>query len=124
MFRIVYPAEMFSGQEEQVAFTLLDNAGAAIGIEITPSASPTTPAAEFSPSTGTVTLTSTVVDFMAVYTPPEVTVDTDFDYQVTITDARAQSAVAITTNFRTHVKPRPPGGGGAGGQPGAVRISW
>jgi alpha-tubulin suppressor-like RCC1 family protein len=110
MLRIVYPAEMFAGQEEQVAFTLLSNAGAAIGLQITALASPTTSSADFSPATGTVTLTSTVADFMTVYTPPEVTVDTDFDYQVTITDARAQSAVAITTNFRTHVRPRPPGG--------------
>jgi len=53
-----------------------------------------------------VTLTNTVADFIAIYTPPEVTVDTDFDYQVTITDATSQTAVAITTNFRTHIKPR------------------
>jgi alpha-tubulin suppressor-like RCC1 family protein len=110
MFRIVYPAEIFAGQEEQVAFTILGNAGAAIGIQITPLGTPMAPAAEFSPATGTVTLTNTVADFMAVYTAPEVTVDTDFDYHVTITDARAQSAVAITTNFRTRIKPRPPGG--------------
>jgi alpha-tubulin suppressor-like RCC1 family protein len=110
MFRIVYPAEMFAGQEEQVTFTVLGNAGAAIGIQITPTATPTTPSADFSPATGTVTLTNTVADFMTVYTAPAVTVDTDFDYQVTITDARAQSAVAITTNFRTHIKPRPAGG--------------
>jgi hypothetical protein len=92
MFRIVYPAEMFVGQEEQVAFTLLGNAGAAIGLQITALASPTTPSADFSPATGTVTLTNTVADFMTVYTPPEVTADTTFDYQVTITDARAQGA--------------------------------
>jgi alpha-tubulin suppressor-like RCC1 family protein len=110
MFRIVYPAEIFAGQEEQIAFTIEGNAGAAIGIEITANGPPITPAAEFSPATGTVTLTNTVADFMAVYTAPEVTVDTDFDYQVTITDARAQSAVAITTNFRTRIKPRPAGG--------------
>jgi alpha-tubulin suppressor-like RCC1 family protein len=110
MFRIVYPAEMFAGQEEQVTFTIQGNAGAAIGIQITPLANPATPAAEFSPATGTVTLTNTVADFMTVYSAPTVTTETDFDYQVTITDARAQSAVAITTNFRTHIKPRPPGG--------------
>jgi hypothetical protein len=108
MFRIVYPAEIFAGQEEQVAFTILGNAGAAIAIQIAAAGS-STPAPEFSPATGTVTLTNTVADFMAVYTAPEVTVDTDFDYQVTITDARAQSAVAITTDFRTRIKPRPPG---------------
>src|SRR5215510_7341568 len=112
MFRIVYPTDMFAGQEEQVTFTVQGNAGSAIGIQITPLTSPptTTPSADFSPASGTVTLTSTVADFMTVYTPrPDVTVDTDFDYQVTITDARAQSAVAITTNFRIHVKPRPAG---------------
>jgi alpha-tubulin suppressor-like RCC1 family protein len=109
MFRIVYPADMFAGQEEQVTFTIEGNAGAAIGVQITPLATPATPAAEFSPATGTVTLTNSVADFMTVYAPPSVNVDTDFDYQVTITDARAQSAVAITTNFRIHVKPRPAG---------------
>jgi alpha-tubulin suppressor-like RCC1 family protein len=109
MFRIVYPAEVFAGQEEQVTFTLQGNAGAAIGVQITPHGS-STPAAEFSPATGTVTLTSTIADFMTVYTPPEVMVDTDLDYQVTITAASALSAVAITTDFRIHVRPRPSGG--------------
>jgi len=109
MFRIVYPATVISGLEEQVAFTIQGNAGAAIGVKITRLGSQT-PAAEFLPATGTVTLTNTVADFMTVYTPPDVTVDTQFDYQVTITDARAQSAVAVTTNFSTHVKPTPPPG--------------
>jgi alpha-tubulin suppressor-like RCC1 family protein len=59
---------------------------------------------------GTLTLTNTVADFMTAYTPPDVTVDTDVDYQVTITAASGQSAVAITTNFRTHIRPRPAGG--------------
>ena len=110
MFRIVYPTDMFAAQEEQVTFTIEGNAGAAINIQITPIEDPTTPAAEFSPATGTVTLTNTVADFMAVYTPPDVRVDTDFSYQVTITDNGAQSAVAVTTNFSIHVKPRPAGG--------------
>ncbi|TMQ18002.1 MAG: hypothetical protein E6J90_21245 [Deltaproteobacteria bacterium] len=109
MFRIAYPAEMFTGQDEQVTFTIEGNAGAAINIQITPIADPTTPAAEFSPAGGTVTLTNTVADFMAVYTPPDVMVDTDFRYQVTITDARTQGAIAVTTDFSIHVKPRPPG---------------
>ena len=108
LFRIVYPTEMFSGQEQQVIFTIQSNAGAAIGIQITPAGS-TTPSTAFSPATGTVTLTNTVADFMAVYTPPSVTSDTNFDYQVTITAAGAQTAVAITTNFRTVVKPRSAG---------------
>ena len=108
MFRIVYPTEIFAGQEEQFQFTIQGNAGAAIGIQITPLGS-TTPATEFAPATGTVTLTNTVADFMTVYTAPSVTMDTVFTYQVTITDARAQSAVAITTNFSTTIKPRPPG---------------
>ncbi len=110
MFRIVYPAEMYAGQEEQVIFTIEGNAGAAIGIKITPGGTPTTPAAEFSPATGTVTLTNTVADFMTVYTPPSVMMDTDFDYKVIITAAGAHSAVAVTTNFRIKVKPVPPGG--------------
>jgi alpha-tubulin suppressor-like RCC1 family protein len=109
MFRIAYPGEIFAGAEEQIAFTILGNAGAAIGIQITPLGSPMTPAPEFSPASGTVTLTNTVADFMTVYTAPDVTTDTDLDYQVTITDARAQTAVAITTNFRTHIIPRSPG---------------
>jgi alpha-tubulin suppressor-like RCC1 family protein len=108
MFRIVYPSEVVSGEEEQVAFTIEGNAGAAIGVLITANGS-SIPADEFSPATGTVTLTSTVADFMTVFTPPDVMADTDLDYQVTITDVRAQSAVAITTNFRTHIKPRSAG---------------
>lgn len=109
MFRIVYPAEIFAGQEEQFTFTIQGNAGAAIGFKITPLGS-TTPAAEFSPASGTVTLTNTVADFMTVFTAPAATDDTPLDYQVTITAAGAQSTVAITTNFRTTIKPRPPGG--------------
>jgi alpha-tubulin suppressor-like RCC1 family protein len=109
MFRIVYPTDVVSGLEEQVAFTIEGNAGAAIGVKITRLGSQT-PAVEFVPATGTVTLTNTVADFMTVYTPPDVMTDTQFDYQVTITDARAQSAVAVVTNFSTHVKPTPPPG--------------
>lgn len=109
MFRIAFPDTMFSGQEDQVAFTIEGNAGSAIGIQITALGSPAMPSADFTPATGTVTLTNTVADFMAVYTPPDVTEDTDFHYQVTITDARAQTAVAVTTNFSTHVKPRAAG---------------
>jgi alpha-tubulin suppressor-like RCC1 family protein len=109
LFRLVYPTDVFAGQEEQVTFTIQGNAGQAIAVQITPLATPATPAAEFSPATGTVTLTNTVADFMTVYTPPSVTVDTDFDYQATITVPSALSAVAITTNFRIHVKPRPAG---------------
>lgn len=109
MFRIVYPTSMFAGQEEQVTFTIEGNAGQAIAVQITPLATPGTPAAEFSPATGTVTLTNTVADFMTVYAPPSVTTDTDFNYQVTITAANSASAVAITTNFTIHVQPRPAG---------------
>jgi len=109
LFRIAYPDEIQAGVEEQIAFTILDNGGASVGIQITSLGNPMTPSADFSPATGAVTLTNTVADFMTVYIAPDVTTDTDFDYQVTITDARAQSAVAITTNFRTHIIPRPPG---------------
>jgi len=109
LFRIAYPGQIQAGAEEQIAFTILDNAGASVGIQITPLGNATTPSTDFSPATGTVTLTNTVADFMTVYTAPDVTTDTDFSYQVTITDARAQSAVAITTNFSTHIIPRPPG---------------
>ncbi len=109
LFRIAYPGQIQAGSEEQIAFTILDNAGASVGIQITPLGNATTPSTDFSPATGTVTLTNTVADFMTVYTAPDVTTDTDFNYQVTITDARTQSAVAITTNFSTHIIPRPPG---------------
>jgi len=109
LFRIAYPGEIQAGAEEQIAFTILDNAGASVAIQITSLGNPMTPSADFSPATGTVTLTNTVADFMTVYTAPVVTTDTDFDYQVTIIDSREQSAVAITTNFRTHIIPRPPG---------------
>jgi alpha-tubulin suppressor-like RCC1 family protein len=108
LLRIVYPAEMYAGREEQIILTVEGNTDAAIGIRIAPAA--TTTWAGFSPATGTVTLTSTVADFMTVYTPRNVTADTDFNYQVTITAAGAQSAVAITTNFKITVKPLPPGG--------------
>jgi len=109
LFRIAYPGQIQAGAEEQIAFTILDNAGASVAIQITPLGNPMTPSADFSPATGTVTLTNTVADFMTIYTAPEVTTDTDFDYQVTITDPKTQSAVAITTNFSTHIIPRPPG---------------
>ena len=108
MVRIVYPTEVVSGREEQVTFTIEANAGTDIGVQITPHGS-STPSADFSSATSIVTLASTVADFMTVYTPPEVTADTDVDYQVTITAANPLSAVAIVTNFRIHVKPRPAG---------------
>lgn len=110
MFRIVYPAEMYAGREEQVIFTIEGNAGTAVNFRIAAAAAPATPSAQFTPAAGAVTLTNTVADFMTVYTPPTVTTDTDLTYQVTITAAGAQSAVAITTNFKTKVKPIPPGG--------------
>ena len=109
MFRIAYPDTMFSGQEQQVAFTIEANAGTAIGIQIAAVGDPATPSVDFLPATGTVTLSNTVADFVATFTPPDVMVDTDFNYEVTITDARAQTAVAITTNFRIHIKPRTAG---------------
>lgn len=109
MFRIVYPEQMYAGQEEQFTFTIQGNAGQAIGFRITPVGSTTT-AAEFSPASGTVTLTNTVADFMTVFAAPDVAADTPLDYQITITAVGAQSTVAITTNFRTTIKPRPPGG--------------
>jgi alpha-tubulin suppressor-like RCC1 family protein len=109
MTRIAYPDTVFSGHEDQVAFTVEGNAGTAIGIQINAIGSPATPSADFSPASGTVTLTNTVADFVTVFTPPEVTTDTDFGYQVTITVATVQTAVAITTNFTAHVKPRAAG---------------
>lgn len=109
LLRLVYPAEMYAGREEQVTLTAEGNTGATLGIRIS-AAGTTTPSTLFSPAAGTVTLTSTVADFMTVYTPPSVATDTDFNYQVTITATGAQSAVAITTNFKTTVKPIPPGG--------------
>ena len=108
LLRIAYPGQIQAGAEEQIAFTIEANAGASVAIKITPLGGPMTPSADFSPATETVTLTNTVTDFMAVYTAPDVTVDTGFDYQVTIRDARAQSAAAVTTSFTTHVIPRPP----------------
>lgn len=111
---IIYPAEIIAGQEEQFAFTLRGNAGAAISYRISAAGS-TTPAPAFSPATGTITLTNTVADFMTVFTAPEVSSDTPIDYQVTITANGPLSAVAITTNFRTIIKPRPPGGPIVGG---------
>jgi hypothetical protein len=109
--RILYPFEMSPPNlEGQVTFTIEGNVGSVIGFQITAIASPTTPAAELSPATGTVTLTSTVADLMTVYTAPAVTVDTVFDYQITVTDISAQSAATITTNFHPHITPRPSGG--------------
>ena len=106
---ITYQSGMYPGLEEQVTFTIEGNAGATVGLQITANGTPMTPAAEFSPSTATVILTNTVADFMTVYTPPDVTTGSEFDYQVTITDARALNSVAITTIFRTYINPRPPG---------------
>jgi len=106
--RIDYYPVLHLGQEGQVIFTIEGNAGSAIDIQISPIGRPTSPAAEFSPATGTVILTNTVADFMTVYTPPVVTAYTEFDYQVTITDAKAPGAVAITTNFSTPVRTLPP----------------
>ncbi len=107
--RIAYPGKIQAGAQEQIAFTIKANAGTSVGIQITPLGNPMTPSADFSPATGTVTLTNTVADFMTVYTAPDVTTDTDFSYQVTITDARVQNAAAVTTSFTTHIIPGSPG---------------
>jgi uncharacterized protein YndB with AHSA1/START domain len=106
--RIVYPTDMFAGQQAEFAFTLEGDAGAAIAFQITAVGS-TRPAAEFSPASGIVTLTRTVTDFTTVYVPPDVTEYTDFDYQVTIADTRAPSKLAISSRFTTHVEPPPAG---------------
>ena len=66
------------------------------------------------------TLTNTVADFVTVFTPPDVTTDADFGYQVTITVAGAQTAVAITTNFTAHVKPRAAGRFATGTKPSVL----
>ena len=122
MFRISYPAEIFAGQEEQVTFTIQGNAGIPIHVRITAVGSPGTPAAAFSPATGTVTLTNTVANFMAVYTAPEVTEDTQLEYLVTISAANSATSVAVSTNFQTTVKRRPPGGVVTGTRP-SVRFN-
>src|SRR6201999_3434948 len=87
LIRLNYPKEIFSGQREQFAFTIQGNAGQTIGLQITPLASPGTPSPDFTPATGSVTLTNSVADFVALYTAPTVTTDTPFDYQVTISSA-------------------------------------
>lgn len=107
LVRLNYPREIFSGQREQFAFTIQGNAGQTIGLSISPLAAPGTPSADFTPATGSVTLNSSVADFVALYTAPTVTADTPFDYQVTISSASTTSAVAVTTNFETTIKLKP-----------------
>ncbi len=109
MLSILYPQEVYAGQEEQFSFTIQGNAGTSIGVRITPVGS-STPAAEFSPASGTVTLGTSIANFMTVFAAPSVSANTPLDYQVTLTAAGALSNVSITTNFRVTVKPRPPGG--------------
>lgn len=121
MTRIVYPSVMFSGQEEQVAFTVQGSAGAALSLRISPAATPATLAPELSPAAGTVTLTGTVADFVAVYTPPTVTTETTYNYRVTVTTTGGESAVAVSTAFSVVVRPAAPGGDNvSGAQPRVV----
>ncbi len=122
MFKIQYPEEIVGGQEEQVTFTIFGTPGTPIQVQIASAAAPGTPSTDFSPATGTITLTNSVANFMAVYTAPEVGADTTIDYQVTITAANAAAAVAVTTNFRTTVKRRTPGAIAVGTKP-SVRFN-
>ncbi len=108
MLRIAYPEQIVSGQEVQMIFTLEGNAGEAIDYSIT-HLDGSTDDIPFSPSSGTVTLTNTVADFIAVYTGPDVAADASFDYLVTITAADSLSSVAIATNLTTNVIPRADG---------------
>lgn len=107
--RIVYPAEITTGHEEQVAFTVHGNAGTEIMWRITASGSPTAPSAAFSPASGTLTLGGTVASFATVFAAPAVEASASFDYQVTLTTQGAHGAVSITTNFHTIIKPLLPG---------------
>lgn len=107
--RIVYPPEVYAGLEEALVFTIESTPGTTIGYKITRNGS-TTPAAEFFPAQGALTVTNRVADLVSLYTPPSVTTAANIDYQVTITAASTQSAVAVTTNFRVSVNPSPPGG--------------
>lgn len=122
MFKIQYPEEIVSGQEEQITFTIFGTPGTPIQVQIASAAAPGTPSTDFSPATGTITLTNSVANFMAVYTAPSVSADTTLDYQVTITAANAAAAVAVTTNFRTTVKRRTPGAIAVGTKP-SVRFN-
>lgn len=107
--RLLFPAQITSGQEEQFTFTVQANAGETLGLQIH-AADGATPAAEFSPARGTITLTGPVVQFMTVYTAPEVSADTSYAYRVTLTVASTHGAVSVTTNFQTLVKARPASG--------------
>ena len=112
MVRIAYPDTVISGQEVQLVFTVEGNAGERIDYTITGDDGDPAPAAAFAPRTGTVTLTSTVADFITVYTVPDVTEATDIGYQVAITSADSLSAVTVATTFDLHLEPRPEGADG------------
>lgn len=103
MYRVVYPSEIVAGQEVQIIFTIRGNAGETIDYAITSDDG----SSPFSPAAGSVTLTNTVVDFITLYTAPEVDQETPLSHQVVITSADSLSSVAIATDFVTTIIPRP-----------------
>ena len=117
--RIVYPSDIVGGSEVQIIFTIEGNAGETIDYAIT-SANGSTP---FSPATGSVTLTNTVADFIALYTAPDIDTVDDFAHEVLITSADSLSSVTIATNFTTHVIPRAQGIDGVTGTRPSVRFN-
>ncbi|ACY13690.1 RCC1 domain-containing protein [Haliangium ochraceum] len=105
LVRVVYPSEMVAGQENQIVFTIEGNAGETVDYALT-STDGSTP---FAPPTGSVTLSNTVADFIALYTPPDVEEASDFGYRMTLTSADSLSSVSLATDFTTHVLPRDAG---------------
>ncbi|ACY12809.1 Alpha-tubulin suppressor and related RCC1 domain- containing protein-like protein [Haliangium ochraceum DSM 14365] len=119
LVRIVYPSEVIAGQEVQIIFTIEGNAGETLDYTIAGDDG----SAPFTPFSGSVTLASSVADFIALYTAPEVDEVSDFHHQMVLSSVDALSSVAVATDFTTRVIPRDQGIPGVTGTRPSVRFN-
>lgn len=100
--QIAYPSEIVAGQQVEFVFTIEGNPGETIDYLIT---SPNSRFNPFTPASGSVTLSSTVADFVSLYTAPEVSQTITFEHEVALSLAEALSTVIVASRFSNPVRP-------------------
>ncbi|HSP81926.1 MAG TPA: RTX toxin [Myxococcaceae bacterium] len=95
--RISVPTAFGSDQSGNVSFSVEANTGEQLTYSITPA----TGGGTFYPLNGSITLAAQAGTFVSQYAPPTVSVDSEFEHVVKVTNEAGHS---ITTTFKTKVK--------------------
>ncbi|ACY13689.1 chromosome condensation regulator [Haliangium ochraceum] len=102
---IRYPAEIATGQEVQIVFSLAGNQGQQIIFALDTESGQ----GSFQPEAGTVTLNGAVTDFIVLYTAPELSTNATLAHTLTLRAAQGLSAVVVETHFDTAIRTTEPG---------------